>query len=122
MTRMLLTDDDRQHAEHLGDGLYARFDGYQIWLFASDGETKTKPVALEPSTYGRLRQFASAKWNGEPGVYPLWTSSSKSCIPAISERLARGESRGGIGLWQTSKASRVGLSGTRQGLATWSAL
>lgn len=66
MTRMLLTDDDRQHSEHLGDGLYARFDGFQIWLFASNGETKTEPVALEASTYGNLRRFASAKWNGEP--------------------------------------------------------
>lgn len=62
----MLSEDDRRLAEHLGDGLYARFDGYQIWLFASNGETKTEPVALERSTYLALRQYATAKWNGEP--------------------------------------------------------
>lgn len=62
----LLTDDDRRNSEHLGDGLYATFDGYQIWLFASDGENKSPPVALERGTYSNLRRYASAKWNGEP--------------------------------------------------------
>ena len=33
---------------YLGDGLYAKFDGYQIELYASDGIRKTNVVYLEP--------------------------------------------------------------------------
>lgn len=63
----LLTDQDRLTAEHLGDGLYATFDGHHIWLFASNGETKTEPVALERGTYISLQRYACARW-GSPVV------------------------------------------------------
>lgn len=35
--------------EYLSDGLYIRFDGYQIWLTAENGVEVTDQVALEPS-------------------------------------------------------------------------
>jgi hypothetical protein len=38
----------RTHQEYLGDGLYAEFDGYQIWLFTHDGYARKHEVALEP--------------------------------------------------------------------------
>jgi len=39
-----------EHEEYLGDGLYAAFDGYQIWLAANDRieGNPTDKVALEP--------------------------------------------------------------------------
>ena len=41
---------------YLGDGLYASFDGWSIWLRAPrlDGD---HVVALEPAVYGSLQQF-----------------------------------------------------------------
>jgi len=34
--------------EYLGDGLYVEYDGYHIWLAASNGIEDTNRVALEP--------------------------------------------------------------------------
>jgi hypothetical protein len=41
---------------YLGDGVYASFDGYQIWLAANHHENKV--VALEPAVFDRLMQYA----------------------------------------------------------------
>jgi len=46
--------------EYLGDGLYANFDGFQIELTAENGLNITDTVALEPSVYKRLREYAKA--------------------------------------------------------------
>lgn len=35
---------------YLGDGVYASFDGYQIWLRVDDGSR----IALEPGVYASL--------------------------------------------------------------------
>lgn len=43
-------------AEHLGDGLYAYFDGYQIILYA-DREGGRHWVAIEPDVFDRLTEF-----------------------------------------------------------------
>jgi len=43
---------------YLGDGLFAEFDGYQIWLVASNGAEDTARVALEPAVYDTLRRYA----------------------------------------------------------------
>ena len=42
--------DHGPYEEYLGDGLYADFDGYQIWLAANDrvSGNPTDKVALEP--------------------------------------------------------------------------
>jgi hypothetical protein len=42
---------------YLGDGLYASFDGYQIWLKASNGVDVTNAVALEPSVFQALLAY-----------------------------------------------------------------
>ena len=40
--------------EYIGDGAYAHFDGYSIWLTTSDGYTDTNKVCLGPPV---LRSF-----------------------------------------------------------------
>lgn len=44
---------------YLGDGVYASFDGYQIWLRAPR-ETGDHVVALEPSVYDALVAYVGA--------------------------------------------------------------
>ena len=44
-----------EHETYLGDGVYASFDGYQIWLAVNHHENKV--VALEPSVFDRLYKF-----------------------------------------------------------------
>jgi len=41
---------------YLGDGVYASFDGYQIWLAVNHHENKL--VALEPEVMEKLLAFA----------------------------------------------------------------
>ncbi len=43
--------------EYLGDGVYATFDGYQIWLHVSNGLRITNQVALEPTVFDALRHY-----------------------------------------------------------------
>ncbi len=51
-----------QPREYLGDGLYAEFDGYQLWLISSDGKRDLNRVALEPATYRSLVAVAARIW------------------------------------------------------------
>ena len=44
-------------ASHLGDGVYAIFDGYGIWLHANDHANPTDRVYLEPSVFDSLVRF-----------------------------------------------------------------
>lgn len=41
---------------HLGDGVYASFDGYHIWLAVNHHENRV--VALEPSVLQHLNEYA----------------------------------------------------------------
>lgn len=47
---------------YLGDGLYARNDGWMIWLRAPrmDGDHE---VAIEPDVFAGLLKFAAKSWN-----------------------------------------------------------
>lgn len=45
--------------EYLGDGVYASFDGYQIWLAVNDHTNKA--VALEPEVMRALVGYAIDK-------------------------------------------------------------
>lgn len=42
---------------YLGDGLYASFDGYHIWLTAENGISIQNKVAIEPAVYHALRNW-----------------------------------------------------------------
>lgn len=49
--------NDYMQPVYLGDGLYARFDGWQIWLEASDGENVLQRVALDPGVQLAFRNY-----------------------------------------------------------------
>lgn len=44
-------------ASYLGDGVYAIFDGYGIWLHANHHEHPTDRVYLEPEVFDALIRF-----------------------------------------------------------------
>ena len=44
-------------ADHLGDGVYALFDGYSIFLRANDHLNPTDEIVLEPSVLEALDRF-----------------------------------------------------------------
>lgn len=50
-----------ENETYLGDAVFASFDGFQIWLRTGDGNNQR--IALEPSVYFALTQFARAIWN-----------------------------------------------------------
>jgi len=43
---------------YLGDGVYASFDGYSVWLAVNHHENNV--VALEPQVFARLVQYAES--------------------------------------------------------------
>lgn len=51
--------------EYLGDGVYAIFDGYGIWLHANDHENPTDKIFLEPSVFDNLLRFKDASKSEE---------------------------------------------------------
>lgn len=42
--------------KHLGDGVYASFDGYQIWLAANNHNNKV--IAIDPHVMTQLIRYA----------------------------------------------------------------
>lgn len=47
--------------QYLGDGVYAHFDGYQIWLRVHrDG--RNEQIALEPTVFDALLHFSKSFW------------------------------------------------------------
>lgn len=45
-----------QHDEYLGDGVYASFDGWHIWLRA-DGPNGAHRIALDSSVFAALLTY-----------------------------------------------------------------
>jgi len=43
---------------YIGDGVYAQFDGYHIWLYTSNGIEQSDKIALEPEVLANLNNFA----------------------------------------------------------------
>lgn len=43
---------------YLGDGVYGKFDGYQIMLWTSDGLVLSQMIAIEPEVWDRLMDLA----------------------------------------------------------------
>jgi hypothetical protein len=46
---------------YLGDGVYATFDGWFVWLTVDRNGVKER-VALEPEVYAALRRYARDVW------------------------------------------------------------
>ena len=57
--RRTMNDD----STYLGDGVYASFDGYQIWLAVNHHENKQ--IALEPKVMEALLAYANRVWGGD---------------------------------------------------------
>ena len=50
-------DEAAQRQTYIGDGVYASFDGYQVWI-RTQREGGWHEIALEPAVYDRLREYA----------------------------------------------------------------
>lgn len=48
---------------YLGDGVYASFDGFQIWLAVNHHENIV--LALDPRVMESLVRYAAMVWGGE---------------------------------------------------------
>ena len=51
----------KEESTYIGDGVYASFDGYQIWLASNNHENKV--IALEPSVLDNLIKYANKVYN-----------------------------------------------------------
>jgi hypothetical protein len=62
-----MTVDNRQPMQdvYLGDGVYASFDGFQIWLAANHHENKV--VAIDPNVMDMLVRYANTVLPPERG-------------------------------------------------------
>lgn len=58
--RRCTAKDSGQPATYLGDGAYARFDGFSIWLTAENGIEATDEICLEPEVLGALIRWAKS--------------------------------------------------------------
>ena len=50
---------NENEAVYLGDGVYATFDGYGIYLDLR-GQDNTTKIYLEPEVFDKLKQFAKS--------------------------------------------------------------
>ena len=48
-----------QEKEYLGDGVYASFDDYQVWLETACGACGAQKIALEPNVYVALQRYVA---------------------------------------------------------------
>jgi hypothetical protein len=44
---------------YIGDGVYASFDGYQIWLRVNRDGMRDETIALEPNVFAELYHYAA---------------------------------------------------------------
>lgn len=52
---------EREH-EYLGDGVYASWDGWQIWL-RTGSHTSEHGIALEPAVFAALVKYERRVWD-----------------------------------------------------------
>lgn len=69
---------DRERHTYLGDGVYARFDGYQVWVHTSDGVTKSPEIAFERNTLDALVAYACE-------MMSEWTKAARDLAAATKE-------------------------------------
>jgi len=53
---------------YLGDGAYASFDGYNVWLTTEDGARTTNAVALEPKVLENLLDLIKV-WTADKKIH-----------------------------------------------------
>lgn len=61
-----MTPEERAKCDYLGDGVYAEFDGFGIWLRANDHRDGlcTDKIYIEPSVLESLVGFYKRMKNG----------------------------------------------------------
>ena len=59
---------DEENTEHLGDGAYAAYDGFYVWLGANHHTSRL--VALEPLAFLALLRYAA-------NIHPQWANMIK---------------------------------------------
>lgn len=64
MDRHVMAKDREGKKCYLGDGAYAVYDGFGIWLTAEDGMQATDAIYLEPPILEALNQFVSSLKRG----------------------------------------------------------
>jgi hypothetical protein len=42
---------------YIGDGVYAEYDGYNVWIYTSNGIEESIKIALEPEVLANLNNF-----------------------------------------------------------------
>lgn len=47
--------------EYVGDGVYAEFDGYHVWIWTSDGVSESPRIALESAVLEQINRFHTRK-------------------------------------------------------------
>ena len=75
-THVQLVEVQRTNEQYLGDGVYASFDGFQIWLAANDHENRV--IAIEPQVWAQLVKYASRVW-GQRQAPNLPAASAIAC-------------------------------------------
>ena len=53
-----MSKPDPQH-EYLGDGVYASYDGYHIWLRTGSHDSDENKIALDPSVFRALVKYGA---------------------------------------------------------------
>lgn len=56
----------RPYHEYLGDGVYASFDGYYIWL-RTGSHLNPEAIALDPSVFAALLRYQAQLAKLKPG-------------------------------------------------------
>jgi hypothetical protein len=56
--------DEKREESYIGDGVYASFDGWYVWLY-TDRETGRDQIALEPAVFAKLSEFCKEVWKEE---------------------------------------------------------
>jgi len=75
-THVYLEQAERTEEQYLGDGVYASFDGWQIWLAANDHLNEV--IAIEPQVWAQLVKYASRVW-GQRQAPNLPAASAIAC-------------------------------------------
>ena len=55
MTENVIKGGERYPYDYIGDGVYASFDGYRIWLITGDGNNQR--IALVPNVFASLLRY-----------------------------------------------------------------
>lgn len=65
--------------QYIGDGVYARFDGYSVWLETVREENVMHVIALEPEVINGLVEYISNLRKRFPSTpVPVWETLRRS--------------------------------------------